>query len=360
MKRLVSRERLLRCVAAVAEFRLLLGGLLVLWALGLAVPAWADSAGSGAGSAPRDAFIYSSQSFFQAYRFAFEHEDPRIAPVGTVTATLGTTWSNTWIFDQNRLEIDAETVFVRPQVAYVPADDLELSLRVPYIRIGRGRLDGLIDNFHRALGLTDELRHAAPRYQLRLAFGQGGFSTPNTVVLNNGSGATTRLAPVATVRWRVTERGAAWPVALTAAVDFPTLQDSNPIVAGNGHDMALGVAVARAQTSGLRGMASLAVTRTRSGRLVGFENTAREVGSAMASLELPLSARHSLLAEMLMESATAWHSGTGFDRRASEVLLGWKGEPWPGTMLEAALVENVFTFANDMDVGFHFAFSTRL
>lgn len=334
--------------------------LAVLFVLGLPGMAWGDATPSGTAPPPRDAFDYSSQSFFQVYRFAFQHQDPRLAPKGTLTAALRTTWGNTWILNEHRFELDAETVFVSPQVAYVAADNVELSLRTPYLRISRGRLDGLIDNFHHAIGLADQLRHVAPRYQLRLKFMQGGFSTPNTVVLDNASAGTTRLAPVATVRWRLTERGAAWPVALTAAMDFPSLQQANPIVARQGHDTALGLAVARAHAAGLRGMASLAVTHTRKGRLVGFAETPRAIYSAMASLEWPLSDRHSLLGEVLEESPTARHSRTGFDRNATEVLVGWKGELSSGTMLEAALVENMFNYFNDLDVGFHFAFSQRL
>jgi hypothetical protein len=77
----------------------------------------------------------------------------------------------------------------------------------------------------------------------------------------------------------------------------------------------------------------------------------------MGGLDYRLSRAHALVAQLLVESPLARDSGTGFDRPATDLLLGWRGRPWPGVVLEAALVENLFLHTNNLDVGFHFAVS---
>lgn len=336
----------------------------VLWLMaGAGVARATPEAGAGSAGGPEvpfDAFAHSTQSFFQAVRFGFEHQDPHLARAGTLTAQLGATWSNTYIEDKQRILLDAETVYLRPRVAYVVSDAMEVSLQAPTLWMGGGHLDSLIDTYHRMTGLYRENRGDVPHNQLGLVFRQPGFPTgTNTVVLTDANSGTLRLAPVLSLRWRLTPRQDDTALTVTAAVDAPSLQQPNPIVARRGHDAAVGLAVGGPLDDRLTAMASAALTVPRSGRLVGFADPAPAVFSLMLGVGARWLPRQSFLAEMLTESPTARNSGTGFDRPATELLLGWKGQVHARLVMEAAFMENLFADNNDMDVGVHVALTAR-
>ncbi len=48
-----------------------------------------------------------------------------------------------------------------------------------------------------------------------------------------------------------------------------------------------------------------------------------------------------------------------FSETANEVTLGWKGEIRPAGVLEFGLIENIVTFDNSPDFGFHLGYTQR-
>ncbi len=166
-------------------------------------------------------------------------------------------------------------------------------------------------------------------------------------------------APVFSARLGLTGRRADWPVALKLSLSLPELESTNRVVESRGHDIGLALSTAGRLARGLSTTASLAVLRSRSGRFRGDFELARHMGSLMLSVDYALPGV-ALVAQLLVESGTTEDSGTDMDDPSTQVLLGTKVRVDTGTVLELALIENLFIHDNTVDYGLHAGISTWL
>jgi hypothetical protein len=91
-----------------------------------------------------------------------------LPPPGFLEATMSFDYSNTFINKSNStwdLVIDMEMTVLGLELGYGIGSHWALRLDLPLVRMGDGFLDGLLENYHRALGVGNYDRHLRPKNQ---------------------------------------------------------------------------------------------------------------------------------------------------------------------------------------------------
>ncbi|HKI99684.1 MAG TPA: DUF3187 family protein [bacterium] len=300
-------------------------------------------------------FAYTSQSLLHVVMFDFEHEPPVFDAPGLWRIQASADWTNVWDYNPERGLIDGESWYFKPKLRYTVADGLEFSLSWPLQHLGGGMLDGLIENFHSALGLDNAGRDRFPHDQLRIErFNPDGSVT---VIMDDSAAGWYGRAPVLSGRLRLTSPGASWPVALKASVNFPHAETTNRFIASHGHDWALGLSTAGRLSTRWHATLAIAGEQPRSAVLRLGLNLTRVRTSALASFDYGLSDTTAMVFELLSESGVARDTGTGLDKPTTDFVFGWKWQVG-GSVLELGIIEDLFVHDNNIDFGLHFGYRT--
>ncbi len=295
-----------------------------------------------------------SQSPFQALRLSLLPRTPSTLARGQWEVGGSGTWVNVWGEENGEYLLDYEMLQTAVTMAHGLTDTVQIEAAlVSRSRFG-GEMDGFVQGFHNVFGIDQGGRDEVPKgdFSFRIEPGadhpgvsldsgdRGVFSTSLQVSLQHTVTCGTRHLPA--FSYAVTVRSAPW--------NSPDLEGSQ------GLDLGFSVALARRfgrfylyETLGYAWFGG------EEFRQIALEKTQ---WTSLTALEWRFAPRMSAVAQYLLTTGAASDLGA-FSDPSNEITFGWKWEVAQNTLLEAGLIENVITFDNSPDFGFHAGITHR-
>lgn len=151
-----------------------------------------------------------------------------------------------------RLLLDGETHTVTLRWQHPLGERLAIGVELPWIAHGGGFLDGSIDAWHDALGLSEGIRPLLPARDLRYVYDRAGQPRAGAEDSTSGLGDLRT-----TLAWRLMTPGAQRPALdLTADVEWAT-GDADRLTGNGGTDLAAGLRAGRGGIAGTPGLGPL-------------------------------------------------------------------------------------------------------
>lgn len=279
---------------------------------------------------------------------------PELGPKGTDRLDCDFHWGNVWNNNPEQFTFDGEWIRSAVRYSHALKDTLAVGVALPVIGRSGGFADPLIEDFHRAVGMGNASREQYPQNRSLIAVHDQ--NSVETVAEGDSWGIGDVSAFMAA---RLTGGTAVLPaITVQCEVSLPTGDQD--------------------ELRGL-GAASVAVSAVASKRLgespfisyfgAGFEycdsanisviELRDEQYTGMAGLEYQYSRSFGLLLQYLINSPVA-KDYYAFSESSQEVSFGCKWRVGSRSSLEMAVVENVDSFENSADIGFHLAYGCRL
>jgi thiol-disulfide isomerase/thioredoxin len=303
-----------------------------------------------------------SQSPFQSLRLSITPRTPSTLGRGQWEARGALSWANIWANDQEFAPeddnyggyfLDYESLHTNLGVSYGMSDTVQLELEYDERRRFGGAMDSFIQRFHDVFGFTQSGRDEVPKNQFTIFLNpRDGRAVVD--LEDSAKGVFTRSLQF-TFQHNVTCGTAKWP-ALSWTVSGRWNVESEDLE-DDDYDLAASIAVAR--RFGPRFYTYLTIGYAYFGEdsFLGLE-LADDQLTALLALEWRFAPKMSLVLQYLGSEGAAIDLGP-FSETANEVTLGWKGEIRPAGVLEFGLIENVITFDNSPDFGFHMGYTQR-
>lgn len=237
--------------------------------------------------------------------------------------------------------LDGETHALTLRWRAAVGERFAVAVELPWIAHGGGFLDGAIDDWHDAFGLSEGIRPELPRDDLRYVYTRGGAEIFRLDDATSGIGD---LRTAATLRLAGSARGApGWGLDLTAAVEWGT-GDAAKLTGSGGTDLAAGLRLEAPRTAagrlGWTAGAGVAFPGDADLPLPGPEDAIPYYDAALAWSALPALD----LVLQLQGQGGGWRSGLDMLGGASLQLGG--GIAWrfgPGFVLRVGVFEDVST-----------------
>jgi len=252
-------------------------------------------------------------------------------------------WGNVWNYEPDSVIVDSEWIITSVRASYTIAGGLEGVLVLPFsVRTG-GIFDSVIEDFHTAVGLTNEGREDFPRNHSVVDIrSESGRLFLDSESLGLGD------VPVM-LSWRL--RGDRDTIgALHAGITLPTGDEAQ--LQGLGRPVvSAGLTVSRrvARSDFLHG--GLSAGYCDKEQVAGVELRPENL-SAMLCWEHRVGSRSSLLAQYSWSSPVA-KDYFEFSEAAHELNIGYKRRVAQNAMFELSLTENLFILNNTTDVAVH-------
>ena len=284
----------------------------------------------------------SSQSPAQSLHLGILPAVPRALAPGEFFVQRSDTWTNVWIDQQPGLLIDYEAVDARLGVSVGLPRSMQLQIALED-RLGTGgRLDPLIEKFHRVIGNHDR-RNSVARDSIHIEIRDP--ETGALLISRTSLGSFSRGLDLT-----LSKRRHLWDGDVSAAMSVRFPRQGSAGIDPGGMDTAVSVA-----WSGLAGGRTLNV----GGGLTRFATAslgpirARRIGRTMfVGVAQPTSPRTALIAQYLYNASIA--EVAPLDSGSHEVAVGARFHATPQTSLDVAFIENIINFRNGPDFGFHF------
>lgn len=227
---------------------------------------------------------------------------------------------------------------------YALSDSAAIYATLPLQWHGGGFLDQGIESFHDAFGLGNAGRQYVAQDQYAVLMRFNGEDLRFAAAPGSGLGD-----PVLGFRYRGLRLGE-WRVVLEAAVTLP-LGTVDEFFANDAADQ--GAQVSLQRQAGPHGI-YFSFSHVRVGTPDHFtDSVRRSVPSATAAYEYALGRDSSVIAQFTAARSTfADGPDRGLTDNEYQASLGWR-RTWDHFYLTLALTENVFTFNNTPDIGFH-------
>ena len=287
----------------------------------------------------------SSQSPAQSLHLGILPAVPRALAPGEFFVQRSDTWTNVWIDQQPALLIDYEAVDARLGVSVGLPRAMQLQIALED-RLGTGgRLDPLIEKFHRVIGNHDR-RDSVARDSIHIEIRDP--ETGARLVSRTSLGSFSRGLDLT-----LSKRRHLWDGDVSAAISVRFPRQGSAGIEPGGMDTGMSLA-----WSGLLGHRTLNV----GGGLTRFATAslgpipARRTGRTLfVGVAQPTSQRTAFIAQYLYNASIA--EVAPLDTGSHEVTVGARFHATPQTSLDAAFVENIINFKNGPDFGFHFGLS---
>jgi len=300
-----------------------------------------------------------AQSAFQSLRLGMQPRTPSTLGKGQYEIQAFSTWSNFWAVDgdvsspDKRYFLDYETLQTTLGFAYGISDKLELEVEYQGRSRFGGQLDGLSEGFHDLFGIDqngrDEVEHGLFRLDLDPGDGRGPVSLDRS-----DRGAFSRTLGIA-FQHNLTCGSRRLP-AISYSVELRHDLRNRDLRGGNDLDVGVSVSASR-RIRRFYFYGSLGNAWFGNDDFRGLELRDTQ-WSAMLAVEWRFWARASLLLHWL-GTAGLVDDFDPFDKRADEFTLGIKTELRDRGVLEIGLIENLISFDNTPDVGYHIGFRQR-
>ena len=284
-------------------------------------------------------FPLRSQSPIQQLRFGIQHHPPWTVPQGTWALQLQHTWKNLWLYDERRFLIDGEIHETVLRSAYGVTDRFEIMLELPVRYLSGGVLDGLIEGFHRMMGLGQAGRDKFPRNRFVVEItvpGKGGSTALNRSSDNGWQVGNFVLSSTYSL---IQNRDHKFRAIVTGNIKFPTATTSE-MFGSQKMDFGLSFGVGyRMQPFHFYYNAGLLYFGNRT--IMGLELRQWRFSLLLALEYHPIGSQHSWVVQGLVESGVAKDYGQ-FSQRTSEVIFGYKHHCTKGWVFEVGFLENLF------------------
>jgi hypothetical protein len=250
-----------------------------------------------------------------------------------------------------RLVLDGETH--RLGVTYrMRAHTVEWGIEVPYVRHSSGFLDGLVEEWHEALGMPQSGRDALPRDRLRFFYARGSRALVDLRDATGGVGDVRLLAA-----WPLVQRERL-ATSLRASLKLPT-GDAGRLLGSGAADLALSLAAGCGRCGARRGWHAHggAILLGRGDVLREHQRSVAFFGGAGVGWRvLPaVVLKGELRARTPLYRDTAVRA---LDRTALQLILGGRWALGPDVLLDVAVTEDV-RVETAPDVGFLLGLTAR-
>jgi Protein of unknown function (DUF3187) len=293
-----------------------------------------------------------SQSPFQALRLGILPTTPSTLPRGRHEVRATATWVNIWAREADAF-LDFEMLQGVVALDYGLTDRLQIETEVQDRSRFGGLMDGLIQGFHDWFRLDQDGRDQVPRGAFTFDLNPPGGPA---VSLGRGARGTFSRSLQVSLRQNLACGDARRPAVsydVTARLETIDARDLS-----HGNDVDLGASLALAGRSGPTFLyGTIGYARFGKDRFRGIPIRNGQV-TALFAVEWRVRPRNALIFQYL------WTQGlvpgfAPFSAPSNEVTLGWKWELAGPTLLEAGVIENLFSFDNSPDFGVHIGLSRR-
>ncbi len=297
----------------------------------------------------------ASQSPFQSLRLGLVQQAPSALERHQIEVRVTGSWVNQWSngLERGTFFLDYETLAMTFGLTFGLTDRLQLAVELEERSRFSGSMDSLIVGFHDAFGLKQDGRDGLPNDSFRIRLAPDGGepivdlgpeasgSFNRTIALTLQQTLTCGCGRLPLISYAVTGRWGA------GGEDFETR---------GAVDLGLSVAAAR-RWGRWHGYFTMGFSRSTRERLLGID-VRRSQQSMLGALEWHRWPRASLVLQWLRSQGSARDFGP-FSKSSNEVSLGWKKELVRDGVLEIGIIENLVTFENSPDFGFHLGYAHR-
>jgi hypothetical protein len=295
----------------------------------------------------------TSQSPGQSLRLGLVPHTPSDLPAGDWELSLDSTWVNVWA-DAEHYHLDYETDTTELVVAYGLAPDWRIEAAVSTRITFGGRLDGFIQDFHHALGISQGGRDQVPRNGTLVHVDATGVQPALDLGPSDLQGQRESRARASLERSLLAGDG--WVPRLSASVTAQVPLEADRSYQGGSLDV--GADLAAAMNFGdVVAYLTVAYTRFGSDHSNGLK-LYRSNWSGFAALEYRLTRSWSAIVQYLVSQGTAPDYYV-FSKASHEVTFGTKVLLGRSTEIHFAIIENIIFYDNSPDFGLHLALSQR-
>jgi len=301
-----------------------------------------------------------SQSPFQALRLGIRPRTPSTLGKGQFEASGTATWVNVWAIEDevgdpdNDWFLDYEMLQLSAAVAYGITDTLQIEgVFTDRSRFG-GMMDGFVQGFHDLFGIDQDGRDLVPRdlFTFELAPSEGRAA----VSLDDGDRGSFTRSLEATFQHNVTCGTPKLPAFYYSVNARWEMLDAGDLSGGS--DLDVGVSAALARRFGKAYLyATLGYAWFGRDNFRGLELKDTQWTWLMA-FEWRVKPRQSFLLQYLVTEGQIEDFGP-FSDESNEITLGYKWEVRTRGVLEIGIIENIISFDNSPDFGFHLGYSQR-
>jgi uncharacterized protein DUF3187 len=295
---------------------------------------------------------YVSMSLFPSLRSGFETNFPESMPAGTFDLRITESWvknssaSDLW-------QIDYEVLRSNVGFSWGLSDDVRLDLTIESASRTGGTLDAFILGFHQTFGVAVGYRNNFARNENRIEIQPPNGGAP--IVVDKHDPQPYEQAALLTLRDTLTYGdedvpAIAWSLSVRGSLAPGDIRRSGPFDLGASLGMVKEFDSVHVYVGG---------NVAWYGREEFFGLKLKPIQwSTTVAVEWHAATDFSLIVQYLVTSGAAERL-SDFSLPCHEIVAGFKGEPWPGVILEAAIVENIINFKNSPDFGVHLGITFR-
>ena len=297
-----------------------------------------------------------SQSPFQSLRLGLRPRTPSTLADDQWQVRAALTWVNTWALDRefdspdNLFFLDYEMLQGTVSAAYGITDTLEIEGEFQNRSRFGGHMDGFIQGFHDLFGIDQNDRDEVPKGLFRFDLTPSD-GRPEVSLANAKRGSFVQALGVS-IQHNVTCGTSRLPAFSYSGTI--RLSDSDDL--GTELDLGLSVAVAR-RFGAIYVYGTLGYSWFGEDDFYGLELNDTQ-GTFLAAVEWRFLPRQSLLLQLLITEGLI-DDLDSFSDMSNELTIGWKWQVIPKGVLELGIIENLVSFDNSPDFGFHIGYSHR-
>jgi hypothetical protein len=281
-----------------------------------------------------------------------QHHPPRTVPRGTWALQLQHTWKNLWLYDEQRFLIDGEIHETVLRGAYGVTERFEMMIEIPARYLSGGVLDGLIEGFHRMMGLGQAGRDKFPRNRFAVEITTPGKNGSDIQIQSSDAGWQVGNIVMSSTYSLIRDIDHKFSAVVTGDIKFPTATTTEMF---GSQKMDFGISFgAGYNMHPFHLYYNAGLLYFGDGTIMGLELRQWRFSSLLALEYHPVKSRHSWVIQGLVESGVAENYGQ-FSKRTSEMLFGYKRLYASDWLLEVGFLENLFYFDNSPDIALHVA-----
>jgi hypothetical protein len=288
----------------------------------------------------------------QAPGHSFRMTMPHILPGSIrpgVGYVLGATLSNIWILD-NVANLDYEMLDYHLSVTYGLSEKVGFAVFYDSREYFGGVLDGLVQEFHDMFGMGQDGRTDVAKGRTWFERFDTGYIADDLTVLNNR--ALSFLVQYVFLFGKEGLPAAGVSTGLRYALETPEGEGpAHPV------DCTLALGLAKRLSESLYSCLHLGYTHFEQDRILELDFK-KDVLTGMLALAWSLQDHWAIIAQYFSNDGII-EDFSQFSEPSHELDVGLKVGAAGGTF-EFAVIENIFTFDNGPDLGFHFAYSRQL
>ena len=295
---------------------------------------------------------YVSLATIPSLRSGFETQFPESMPSGMFDLRVTQSWvKNLALTDQ--FQIDFEVLRSTIAFTWAVSDDVRLDLAIESASRTGGALDAFILGFHHAFGLAIGDRDHFARNENRIAIQAPGGGP--LVVVDENDPQPYEQAALLTLRHNLTcgdeyVPAVAWSLSLRGNLAPGDVHRSGPLDLGVSIGLVKEIETVHVYLGG-----NLAWFGSE--EFFGLKLRTLQWSTTFA-IEWHLATEFSIIAQYMITSGSAVGL-TDLSLPIHEVVAGFKWEPFPGVLLELAIVENIINPHNSPDFGVHVGVTFR-